>query len=281
MIPKLCLVSLFAGLLLSNLPTPGLAQDDEPTYDISVWHVIAFGEDGLPIEPEDNENLLTEVLFITLDEGATLVAVWVGGDVIYTLDEKTGLYTGRVLIPGDFQFVGTLEVLDQDTMQSIYIQTFDNQPPEALYLQYKRIENENYTLYVELDRTVEEYSLFKECFGITMYADKPPSGISTPDLLVPLEIDTEANILVLGTREFLPKEDVYQYTDISSFGSEESVTTETLLPQEDASFAYLYHYISGNRDNCEVTYSSTFIPFDGNFEALFARAEELAEITEE
>jgi hypothetical protein len=167
-------------------------------------------------------------------------------------------------------------------MQSIYIQTFDNQPPEALYLQYKRIENENYTLYMELDRTVEEYSLFKECFGITMYADKPPSDISTPDLLVPLEIDTEANILVLGTREFLPKEDIYQYTDISPFGPDENMTTtETLLPQDDASFTYIYHIIGGNRDNCEVTYSSTFTPFDGNFEALFARADSLAEITEE
>jgi hypothetical protein len=271
MFRKLAL-TLIAGLLLAG----GVlyAQEDPDTfYEVPLWNVIEL-EDGEPVDPEENTLPLT-VAFLSLDEGDTLIAVWAGPDIVYTLNED-GTYAGATLIPEPYEFEATLEVIDETTMQSASVLNAGAFTSETTYRYELSDDAPVARIYTEGERTIEEYSQFQECMGRTDV--EVGSAWTTPDLLIPIVVDLEEGLMIWDQREFIG-DDGGQGTHVETteFGTLQNVITRTFHPAGDYAFDFRYHAIAGERDDCEMIYQSTFTPFDGDFEALFARAEELGD----
>ena len=266
----------FALILIAGLLIGGgtlYAQDDpETTSEAAIWYAIEL-IDGEPVEPEEDTPPAT-VAFLSLDEGETLIAVWAGPDIVYTRNEE-GVYTGVTLIPESYEFEATLEVIDEETMEGTSVLTTGAFESESAYRYVLGEDTETLAVYTEGERTIEEYSQFQECMGRTNV--EPGSAWTTPDLLIPIIADPEDNLIIWDQRTFAEGAGGLENVETTEFGTLENVTTRTLTSAGDESFVFRYHAIAGERDDCEMIYESTLTPFDGDFEVLFARAEELAD----
>jgi hypothetical protein len=248
------------------------AQDDEPpTIETSAWQVTFLDENGDP-EPVEDEDALPEiVVFMSLDDGATLIEVWSGPDIIYTLEDE-GLYSGTTLIDESYEFTSTLEVVDENTMHVESVSVYDSREYQSSLI-YERLEDVDAAVYTESERDIIEYTQFGECLGRT--DTSVGRAWIVPELLVPIQLEEEN--LIFNSMEFENVGGLFESVRTTEFGSFENVITETFNPTVDDSLDYRYHATAGGRDDCETIYESTFTPFDGDFEALFERAEELAD----
>ena len=247
-------------------------EDPDGFYEVPLWNVIEL-EDGEPVEPEEDV-LPRTVAFLSLDDGETLIAVWAGVDIVYTLTED-GTYMGATLIPEPYEYEATLEIIDEATMQSASTLNTGAFTSESAYRYELQEDAPVARIYTEGERTIEEYSQFQECMGRTNV--EPGSAWTTPDLLVPLIIDPESSTILWDQRTFAEGAGGLENVETTEFGTLENVTTRTLTSGGDESFAFRYAAIAGERDDCEMIYESNLTPFDGDFETLFARAEELGE----
>ncbi|MCI0711408.1 MAG: hypothetical protein L0154_14740 [Chloroflexi bacterium] len=267
---------LIGVIALCLLVVPAVvAQDDEPpAFETSTWQVIFLDENGDP-EPVEDEDALPEiVVFITLDDGETLIEVWSGVDVIYTLGDD-GLYSGATIIEESYTFAATLEILDENTMHAESMSLYGTQEFSSSLL-YERLEDVEATVYTESERDIIEYTQFAECLG--RVGVEVGRAWTLPELLVPVQVGEDS--IIFAGKEFVDVGGAYEIVWTQEFGQFENEITETFTPLDEDTLAYRYHATAGGRDDCEMIYESTFIPFDGDFEALFAHAESLADTDE-
>jgi hypothetical protein len=221
-------------------------------------------------EEESEDAVARYVVFLTLDDGDTLIEVAAGEDVIYTKGED-GLYSGAPLIPTDrYEFEATLEVVDDDTYQvASAIKTGSLTFESNLLFERSDLE---FGVWVEGERNLTEYSMFAECMG--RVGVEPPGAFAEPDPILLIRVDDEAGTLTIGNTVLAGGGGAYELVEEGEFGQFTQVVTQTASVSE-ASIAFTYHAIADERDDCELHYETTFTPFDGDFEALMARAEEL------
>jgi hypothetical protein len=170
-----------------------------------------------------------------------------------------------------YEFSATLEIVDDNTMQSESLTETSNFTSEASLL-YERIEG-TLSLFVEGEREIVEFSQFQECLGRT--GGEVGGAWTRSDLLVPIQI-TE-NALMWDQLTFEGGGGVYINVRTEEFGSFENVITQTFTGTAESGFEFSYHAIADGRDDCEMIYNSSYSPFDGDFEAIFAIAAELSE----
>jgi hypothetical protein len=247
----------FMILILSlSLALAAHAQTDEEAPDgiitAEAWQFTDLDDDTA--EPG-------MVLFLTLDEGDTLIEVAAGEDLIYTrVDDQS--YSVAPLIPTDaYEYEGTLTVVDADTRQLAAVTTTGSFTFES-NLEFTRTDL-TYEVWSETERTVSEYSLFQECMGRTNVT--PGEAWTTPDPLVPIRVDDEA--LYIGSKAYPGGGGSYELVSEAQFGQFPEVITETITVAEDA-ITYNYHAIADERDDCEMIYEAALVPFDGDYEAL-------------
>lgn len=267
-----CLICVGVGV-----PMTSWAQEDDelPTY--TAWQVTRLDEDGNPEEGSDSEAPANTVAVLELDEGNTLLIVWAGPDILYELQED-GTYSGHELVDATtYEFSATLEVLDDDTMTSYSVTETERFTFETTII-YERTDAE-LMVYTELDRTVIEYTQFTDCLGASGEVGR---AWITSDLLVPFQISEDS--LIWNEQVFTGGGGSYVSERTQPFASFENFITQTFTGTADG-FDYEYHAIANERDDCEMIYESSYVPFDHDFEALYGRAEteaaELAEDTEE
>ncbi|RMF77211.1 MAG: hypothetical protein D6737_18445 [Chloroflexi bacterium] len=255
--------------LLLTLSVTGIvmAQDDDETaFTASGWLWTDLDDDA------SDEGAETFVVFLSPDDGATLIEVARGADVVYTLSDD-GLYSGATLVPAAVDFAATLEVIDEDTRQVMSVTrtgalTFETN------LQYDR-SDVAFGVWVEGERDLMEYTMFAECLG--REDGSPPSAFATPDPILPIAIDDEAGTLTIGGDLVLSGGGgVYERVDEAPFGQFTQVITQTATVSDD-SIAFTYHAIADGRDDCEVRYETTFVPFDADYEALLERGDMLGD----
>lgn len=262
-------------LLVVLLPIAVLAQDDEPTYTVSVWLATEVDEDGNPVEADPTIETLGDGLplyvgFIQDEATGLLLGVWNGPDIVYT-PTGPGTYLANLLVVSSiYEYSGTLDVIDADTMMSTSTVTYAFGESESIYL-YERVEDESFALYTEQNRDVIEWTQFQECLG--REGGDPPGTFTTPDLLVMLSVgETE---LVWNQSVYAGDGTTFSRNSTLPFGELDEVIDETFSANGDA-LDYSYYSIAGGRDDCELRYSSEFVPFAGDLLALFAAADELA-----
>lgn len=267
---------LLGGIALCLLVVPVVvAQDGEPpAFESSAWQVTFLDENGNP-EPVEGEDVLPEVVvFITLNEGETLIEVWSGVDIVYTPGDD-GLYSGATIIDENYEFMATLEILDENTMHAESMTLYGTQEFSSS-LRYERLEDVEAAVYTESERNIIEYTQFAECLGrVGVEAGR---AWTLPELLVPVQLGEDS--IIFASKEFVNVGGAYEIVWTQEFGQFENEIAETFTRLADDVLTYRYHAIAGGRDDCEMIYESTFTPFDGDFEALFARAVGLADTDE-
>ncbi|RMG80792.1 MAG: hypothetical protein D6712_17435 [Chloroflexi bacterium] len=257
-------------LVLGLLVLGALAQDDgddmdEGALSATAWLLVA------PDAPEDAEALY--VLFVPLDEGALLLEVAAGEDVLYSWDEELEAYHGAPFIPDDaYDFESTLVALDDDTYESTSVTKAGALTFERV-VTFERTELE-YELWTEVERDLTEYTMFGECLGAA--ATTPPKAWATPDPILPVRIDDEEGVLYLGNTVLGGGAGEYILEEEAEFGTGLQQITQVATVTEDAITLEYYAVVDG-RDDCELRFTATYAPFDGDFEALFERVSEMAE----
>ena len=210
------------------------------------------------------------VAFFFLDDD-TIIEAGFGADVIYTPSDD-GTYNGAPLVPAGFEFSATLEIVDDQTITVASTTSSGVFSTEA---------NITYTLtdleagiWIENPREVLEFSKFGECMG--RIDASPPGAFTDSDPIVPIVIDEEAGEFWVGPHILTGGDGSYELEVEGMFGQFADVTTRTATVDADG-IAFRYHSIADGRDDCEMTYESTYSRFDGDFEALFMRVEEMIE----
>ncbi len=257
-------------LVVVGVPMTTWAQDDDgkdlPTY--TAWQVTRLDEDGNPEEALDPEAPGNTIAVLNLDEGDTLLIVWAGPDIIYELQDD-GTYSGHELVDSPtYEFSGTLEIIDEDTMSSYSVTETERFTFETTII-YNRTDAE-LVVFTELDRTVIEYTQFTDCLGASGEVGR---AWVTPDLLVPFQIGESS--LIWNEQVFTGGGGSYMSERTQPFASFENIITQTFTGTVEG-FDYEYHAIANERDDCEMIYESSYVPFDQDFEALYSRADEQA-----
>ncbi len=252
-------------LLLAFTAVSLKAQETTPEPDglitVSGWITTEADEDA-PEEP-------VYTVFLDLDDGETILVIGTGADIVYTR-QTDGTYAGAPLVPSDaYDLESVLEIIDEDTRQTNSITTTTAFTSERSLL-YSRSDTE-FSIWVEGDRSLTEYSMFAECLGLT--SATPPGVFATADPIVPVRIDEDAGLLWIG-RWQLVGSGTYTREIEEPFSQFTRVTTE-IANVSDGMIDYSYHSIAGERDDCELRYTSVYTPFDGDLGALLARGVEL------
>ncbi len=236
------------------------------------WKMTRLVNGATPTPTAATPQEVAIVLFIPLADDTRLIEVSTGQEVVYER-QASGTYKGSVLVPGAFTFSAELKIVDDKT-RTVTSKTTTGAITLTSNLIYNLLEDK-YFLMMEGDRKISEYSMFQECLGRKNVT--PGAAWTTPDLLIPVRIDKEADVLYLGSKAFPAKAGGYELRTEQKFGTGTQVTTQTLTAATDGSFALRYHGIVDKRDDCEMIYESVLKPFDGDFDALFARAKALGE----
>jgi len=244
-------------------------EELEPRYRATIWIARSTDEDGeVYTDSETGEPLEgTETAFLEYEDG--LIIVWPGPDYVFTGNPDDG-FTGSFLVADpDITVTSELTFVDEDTRFEVRsAELFGMEQVE--YFVYTRTDEE-IEIWSESERNFTETTLLFECF------DRDPAPLSfgwtAPDILMPIRFYNDGTI-VMDYREYVGGE----HRDIEEPDSNGNVTvvTRTLDVGTD-SIGFRLHGIMNGRDDCEMIYESTFTPFDGDFDALFARAEEIGE----
>ena len=253
-------------IMLGSVPFASLAQDDDdtgmPTY--TAWQVTRLDEAGNPEEPLDPDAPANKVAILELDEGNTLLFVWAGPDIIYAL-QNDGTYSGSLLVPSPtYTFTATLEMVDEDTMTS-YSVTDTGRFTSETTIVYERTEVE-IVIFTELDRTIVEYSQYAECLGRVGDVGR---AWTTSDLLVPFQIGEDT--LIWSQEVFTGDGATFINEKTQPLGAFENIITQTFIGNAEG-FDFSYYAIADGRDDCEMIYESSYVPFDEDFTTLFERA---------
>ena len=175
------------------------------------------------------------------------------------------------MIPTDvYDFEATLEIIDEDTRQVASVTTSGAMTFESNLL-FERSDLE-FGVWVEGERNLSEYSMFAECMG--RVGVEPPGAFAEPDPILPIRVDDEAGTLTIGNTMLTGEGGEYELVEEGEFGQFTQVITQKASVSEDA-ITFTYHAVADERDDCELHYETTFTPFDGDYEALMARAAEL------
>ena len=265
-------ITLLSVLLMLVSPLIAVAQDDDDEIlSYSVW--VVTDVDAEVDAVEDDSVLPNEVVVISLDDGETLLIIWAGSDIIYTRQDD-GTYSGAELVAGGgYEFEATLEIIDDNTMQSDSVVQTGSFTSETT-LRYALVEDEDIAaqLYVEGEREIVEFSQFQECLGRTDVT--VGRAWTRSDLLVPMRFTDDG--LIWNEMVFEGGGGVYINERTEEFSSFENLITQTFTATGEGNFDYNSHAIADGRDDCEMIYNSSYAPFDGDFEAIFAMAEELS-----
>lgn len=264
---RFALILLLLALPALSLTGPLAAQEATPEASadglitVSGWITTEADEDA----PDDP----VYTIFLDLADGETILEIGTGADVVYTR-QADGTYSGAPLVPTDaYTLEATLEIVDDETRQSNSTLSSTAFTSETSRM-YTR-SDAAFSIWVEGDRTLTEYSLFAECLGLT--SATPPRTFATADPIVPVRIDEEAGLLWIGDWE-LTGSGTYTRETEEPFGQFNRVTTEVAVVDPGA-IQFSYHAIADERDDCELRYTSIYTPFDGDLEALLGRAIEL------
>jgi hypothetical protein len=115
--------------------------------------------------------------------------------------------------------------------------------------------------------------MFADCMGRT--GVEPPGAFANPDPILPIRIDDEAGQLYIGDTVLTGGDGTYERTEEGEFGQFTQVITQTAVVSE-GNISFSYYAVADGRDDCELRYDTTFVPFDGDYDALFAGAEALS-----
>lgn len=257
------LVLLFSLSAASVFAQEAASETDASRLRGTIW---------LRSDPERPDDEPAPVLFVPIDEDGTLIMVEDGLDVLYTpLDEMS--YSGAMLIPTDlFTYEATLTLMDEERRESTSTTTtsFSNSTRTLIYLRG----DQEFEIWSEVERTVIEYSMFQECMGVANL--RLGSTWTDTDPLLPLQLDEEAGSLMIGRRVFEGAGGSFERVQEAPFGQFTQVITETAT-LNDAELLLRYHAIADERDDCEMIYEARYLPFDGDYAALFAAIEARAE----
>lgn len=250
-------------LILFALTTPLFAQETDETSNhlYSAWTVTDLLAD------DDDAAIEDYVVFLQVDDD-TLLEVWSGADVVYTL-EADGSYSGTSLLPDDYEFLATLTFIDEDTIET-YSEINAGFFTSTRNLLYQRTDM-LVGVWIEAERDLQEYSMFGECMG--RVDTSPPRAFSEPDPILTIHIDEEAGELVIG-KHVLTGSGTYELEEESEFGQFIQVVTQTAVVTEDT-IDFTYHAIADGRDDCELIYETQYLPFDADYEAFFELVDSL------
>jgi len=256
-------------ILLMLLIAPGLllAQtDDDETEDTGVTVPLWLATEA---DAEDDA-APRYVAFFFLDDG-TIMEAGFGADVVYTPSDD-GTHGGAPLVPSGFEFSATLELVDDETIVVTWETTSGIFSTES-HITYTVTDLEA-GIWIENPREVIEFSKFAECMG--RLDAQPPGAFTDSDPILPLVIDEEAGELWRGPHILTGGGGSYALETVGEFGDLADITTQTATVADDT-ITFRYHSIAGERDDCEMIYESTYSRFDGDFDALFSRVDELLE----
>lgn len=253
------LLTIPAALLNAQEETPEPGSGGLIT--VSGW-ITTEADEEAPEEP-------VYTVLVELEDGAAILEVGTGADVVYTRQDD-GTYAGAPLVPTDsYELEASLAIVDENTRQINSITTSRAFTSErSLLLERSDV---NFSIWVEGDRNLTEFSMFAECMGLMDAI--PPRIFAVADPIVPVRLDEDAGILWIGWWQ-LEGSGTYTREIEEPFGQFTRVTTETAIVSDDL-IQYSYHSIGDGRDDCEVSYTSEYTPFDGDLDTLLMRAVEL------
>lgn len=261
---------LIAGLLAVLASTGIVAQGAEDSREglmAKGWRVVIPEAEGAASEPR-------YVVFLTLNDGEMMLEVGGGADVIWIRSEDDeAIYSGSPLVTVEgIDSEASLELIDEETRS---VTSVTRTGVLSLESEVATIRTDIvFEIWVEASRELTEYSMFGPCLGVELR--DPPRTFSRRDLILPVAVDDVAGTLTVGRVILTGGDGAYERIEESPFGTFTQVITHTALLSEEM-IALTYQAIANDRDDCEVTYEATYIPFDGDFDALFEAAVALVE----
>jgi hypothetical protein len=269
---KLKITGLCAAILLA-LVLPVSAQDDLPLA--GHWREIAVESDGSDCfgaesttdetSTEEAEDII--VTFGVYDDGDTLVGVRGLEDFLFTRSDD-GTYEGSFLaiLSDGYEYHSTLTVESPTEMTSVS-ETIVFECTITSTVRYERLEGDGSQLWTETAREVLNTSLLGECLGRTLIT--PPVWVTMPDFMVAVRVDEAAGTAYFNGDEYVGSGGSFaRVEDTSDDPYLPTVETYTLEIISDEALTHSLASISYEREDCQIAYSGTFVPFDGDFEAL-------------
>ena len=227
-------------------------------------------EGETPAPPDDSVPPVWTAI-LSSEDGAVMIAAAMGADVLFIRDDDTGDYAGSQLVPGGADFGSTLHITGPDTMEetaTISYGAFD----DHYLLSYTRVEGVTAQFWSEVERSFSDVGFFGPCLGRTD-ADPGP-GWSNPDPIIPVIFGDEGS-LTIDDLEFSGGGGSFVNESLREAGQSSIATTRTVTLVSDTEIEFTFEMVLDERDDCQVIYTSTWVPFDGDVDALVARAESL------
>lgn len=244
-----------------------MSQDTDDEEREAVTATLWFAKE----EDSDADDEPRYVAFLFMNDSETIVEAGFGADVLYHLGDD-GLYSGQMLVPSAFEFTATLEIIDDETIQ-VSSETTSGTFTTASDITYTLTEIEA-NIWIENPREIIEFSKFGECMGRDL--PDPPGAFADADPILPIIIDDEVGELRLGPHVLLGGGDAYELEVEGQFGQFPDVTTRTAIVG-DESIDFSYYSIADGRDDCEMIYESSYVLYDGDFEAMMEQINDMSE----
>lgn len=269
-------------LLVMALPT--WAQDDVPLA--GDWREIVvesdssdcFGGGESSTEAVEAEEVI--VTFGVYDDGATLIGARGLEDFLYVRNAD-GTYEGSflVILSAGYEYHATLTVVSPTEM-SVVAETVIFDCTATATVRYERLEGDGSQLWTETTREVLDASFFGECLGRTVTL--LPEWVRLPDFIVAIRFDEDNGTAYYNGDEYEGSADGFTRVEDSSDNPYlPTVATYTLEVVDDDALVHALSSIMYAREDCQIAYTGTLAPFDGDLEALNTYIDDTLEATAE
>jgi hypothetical protein len=269
---------------------PTWAQDDLPLA--GDWREIyvesdssdCFGGGGDDTTSDDSaeEVEVPEVIvtFGVYNDGETLLGVRGLEDFLY-VRSADGTYEGSflVILSEGYEYHATLTVVSPTEML-VEAETVIFDCTTTATVRYERLEGDGSQLWTETSREVLDASFFGDCLGRTIIS--LPVWVRLPDFIVAVKFDEANGLAYYNGDEYEGGGGSFtRIEDTSDDPYLPTVVTYTLEAAGDDALVHSMSSIMYEREDCQIAYTGTLIPFDGDLDALNIYIEDTLEATEE
>jgi hypothetical protein len=229
------------------------------------------GESTSSDEEVEAEDVI--VTFGVYDDGETMLGVRGLEDFLYTRSAD-GTYEGSFLaiLSEGYEYHATLTV-ESPTEMSVVSETVIFDCTASATVRYERLEGDGGQLWTETAREVTNHSFFDECLDVTLIS--LPVWVRLPDFLVAVRFDEDNGLAYYNGAEYEGGGGSFtRVEDTSDDPYLPTVVTYTLEVVGDDALVHSMASIAYEREDCQIAYTGTLVPFDGDIEALTTTIEE-------
>lgn len=269
--------------LVMTMPT--WAQDDVPLA--GDWREVVVESDSSDCfgggGESSTEGVEAEEVIVTFgvyNDGETMLGVRGLEDFLYTRNAD-GTYTGSflVILSEGYEYHATLTVVSPTEM-TVEAETIIFDCTATATVRYERLEGEGSQLWTETTREVTNHSFFDECLDVTIIS--LPVWVRLPDFIVAVRFDEDNGLAYYNGDEY--EGGGGSFTRIEDTSDDEylpTVITYTLEVMDEESLVHSMSSIMYEREDCQIAYTGTLAPFDGDMEGLTEYITDTIEATEE